>query len=235
MEIPLYRQIQDMLTRQIQQGIYRLGDYLPSENELCRRFGITRTTARKALDEMQRNGFIERRHGKGSLVVERRKSLGLLNVKGFSEAVGQQVETIFLHRPGKREWLKNFPFTVPGNELCMECIHFERLRCVGKKPIILENNWLPAIGLPGFIGSEFIDGSFFKTLSQRYQIEIIGSEQELRALPAQPKISEALMIITGSPVLEISIRFSTSNPELHIYSLLYCNTATNPIGNSYFL
>ena len=58
---PLYRQIQQEITRQIQQGDYRTGDYLPSENELCRKYGITRTTVRKAMDELQKNGFIERR------------------------------------------------------------------------------------------------------------------------------------------------------------------------------
>lgn len=231
----LYRQIQQHLTTQIQHGIFQVGDFLPSENELCKQFGITRTTVRKAFDELQRNGFIKRHHGKGSLVVERRKSLGLLNVKGFSEAVGQNVETIFLQTPAKRKWPETIPFPIPENQLSEECIHFERLRCVNSTPVMLENNWMPASKLTGFIGTDFIDGSFFKTLSQRYQIEIIGSEQELRALPAQTNIADALNIPSGSAVLEISIRFSTSNPALHIYSRLYCNTTKYPIGNSYYL
>lgn len=235
MELPLYKQIQELLTKKIQQGDYRVGDYLPSENELCRKYSITRTTVRKAMDELQRNGFIERHHGKGSMVIERRKSLGLLNVKGFSEAVGQNVETIMLQTPAIRKWPDVFPFSVPENQRLKECIHFERLRCVNNEPVMLENNWLPAQELPGFIGSGFVDGSFFKTLSQRYHTEVIGSDQELRALLAGQKIAGALGISPGSPVLEISIRFSTSNPNLQIYSQLYCNTATYPIGNSYYL
>jgi GntR family transcriptional regulator/GntR family frlABCD operon transcriptional regulator len=231
----LYRQIQYFLTTQIQQGSYQVGDYLPSENELCRKFSITRTTVRKALDELQRNGFIERHQGIGSRVAERGKSLGLLNVKGFSEAVGQNVETIFLQMPEIRTWPSDFPFSLPENDPSLKCIHFERLRCVNKIPVMLENNWVPATELPGFTGSDFVEGSFFKTLSQRYHTEVIGSEQELRALQSEQKIAEQLMIPPGSPVLEISIRFSTSNPELRIYSQLYCNTATYPIGNSYFL
>lgn len=235
MKSPLYRQIQQEITRQIQQGDYRTGDYLPSENELCRKYGITRTTVRKAMDELQKNGFIERHHGKGSKVVERRKSLGLLNVKGFSEAVGQKVETILVRKPAIRSWPDQFPFSVQDNEVSRECVHFERLRLVENKPVMLENNWLPANELPGFTGSDFIEGSFFKTLSQRFHIEIIGSEQELRAMLADNLTGEALGIPAGSPVLEISIRFSTSNPAFHIYSRLCCNTASYPIGNSYFL
>jgi len=47
-----YSQIQGYLKKKIQQGEYQVRKYLPSENELCRQFSITRTTARKALDKL---------------------------------------------------------------------------------------------------------------------------------------------------------------------------------------
>lgn len=235
MDIPRYRQIQNMLKAHIQQGIYKIGDPLPSENQLCQTCNITRTTARKALDELQKEGFIERIHGKGSLVRERRKSLGLLNVKGFSEAVGQNVSTIFLQEPGEREWMAGFPFPASRSERQSSCIHFERLRTVGDDPVMLENNWFSGKILPGILKSRFEEDSFFKTLSKNYMIEIKGSEQELKALPADEKASWQLKIKPGSPVLQISIRFTTSNPGLFIYSELKCNTMKFPIGNSYFL
>ena len=78
-----YKILRDTLKRQIQLGEFKKGDLLPSENDLCKTFTITRTTARKALDELLKEGFIEKLRGKGSRVTERRKSLGLLNVKGF--------------------------------------------------------------------------------------------------------------------------------------------------------
>jgi len=96
-----------MLKEKIQQGIIPVGDYLPSENELCANFSITRTTVRKALDNLLKEGFIEKQQGKGSRVKERRHSLGLLNVKGFSEAVEMDVNTIFLQQPEIRSWNPN--------------------------------------------------------------------------------------------------------------------------------
>ena len=71
-----YKLIRDSLKKQIQLGEFKKGDFLPSENDLCQTFTITRTTARKALDELVKEGFIERQHGKGSRVIERRKTLG---------------------------------------------------------------------------------------------------------------------------------------------------------------
>jgi len=228
-----YRQIQNILKSRIQQGDYGVGTYLPSENELCKTYKITRTTARKALDELLREGFIEKQHGKGSRVKERRHSLGLLNVKGFSEAVGENVKTIFLQKPQILGWPEELPFPAGEKERESDCIYFERLRGVGDVPVMLESNWLSAHELDGFLECEFVEGSFFKTLSQKYLIEITGSEQELRALYANEKIAYLLKIVSGSPILQISIKFSTTNPNLNIYSYLYCNTEKYPIGNMY--
>jgi len=230
-----YRQIQNFLKEQIQKGRFKVGDYLPSENELCKRFSITRTTARKALDELMREGFIEKHHGKGSQVRERRKSLGLLTVKGFSEAVGENVSTVFLQKPKRGSWSDEIVSPVLETDKTQSCLFFERLRFVGSEPVMLEKNWFSDAILPGFPEKEFTDGSFFKTLSQHYYIEIIGSKQELRAEFADNINAGLLKIEEGTPLLHISIKFSTTTPKLNIYSELYCETSSYPVANSYFI
>ena len=176
-----YQSVKNYLKENIQQGNYRVGDFLPSENELCKKFGITRTTAQKALDELLKQGFIEKQHGKGSRVIERRKTLGLLSVKGFSEAVGEDVRTVFLQKSVKTNWNLEIKLPVKKDHLNSECLFFERLRYVGDMPVMHESNWFPAKALPGFLQLEFVEGSFFKTLSTNYFIEITGSTSELRA------------------------------------------------------
>jgi DNA-binding GntR family transcriptional regulator len=232
---PKYLHVQNYLKQQIQQGIYGTGDFILSENELCRQFSITRTTARKALDELIREGFIERIHGKGSRVKERRHTLGLLNVKGFSEAVGEGVKTVFLQNPQESDWSEEIVLPVAEKDKQARCIYFERLRFVGETPVMLEKNWFSETVFPGFLNSEFAEGSFFKTLSQRYFIEIVGSTQEIRAEFANEKHAQLFGIKAGEPLLHISIKFSTSNPKLTIYSELYCDTSVYPVGNSYYL
>jgi GntR family transcriptional regulator/GntR family frlABCD operon transcriptional regulator len=228
-----YQQIYHALKSGIQQGSYVVGSYLPSENDLCTSYSITRTTARRALDELLKEGFIEKEHGKGSRVKERRQSLGLLTVKGFSEAVGENVNTTFLQKPHITSWPAQLPFQPSKKERTTDCIYFERLRGVGDVPVMLECNWFSAKALHGFVEEEFVDGSFFKTLSSKYLIEITGSEQELRALFADEKTANLLKIGQGAPILQISIRFTTGNRDLNIYSYLYCNTDKYPIGNIY--
>jgi DNA-binding GntR family transcriptional regulator len=232
---PKYLNVQKFLKEQIQQGNFTVGDYLPSENELCAQFTVTRTTVRKAMDELLKEGFIEKQQGKGSRVRERRKSLGLLTVKGFSEAVGKNNQTLFLQKPTQVEWRPEIILTVSDEDMLANCLYFERLRMVGDKPVMLEKNWFPGKALKDFLQTEFVDGSFFKTLSQKYLIEIKGSSQELRAENADKTVAGTLQIEPGSPVLHISVKFITNNPLLTIYSELYCNTKNYPVGNSYFI
>lgn len=228
-----YLHIYGILKERIQQGTYGIGSYLPSENELCTTYGMTRTTIRRALDELQREGFIAREHGRGSRVLERRHALGLLAVKGFSEAVGENVRTTFLQHPRLTSWPTSLPWKPLEKERAHPAIFFERLRGVGEDPVMLESNWFSSGGFDAILTTPFEEGSFFKTLSKRFLIEVTGSEQELRATHADGKTATLLRIKPGEPILHISIRFSTSRPHLFIYSMLQCNTAKFPIGNIY--
>ena len=235
MSEPKYKEIQNYLKSQIQQGNFQIGEYLPSENELCKRLSITRTTARKALDELVKEGFVERLQGKESRVKERRQSLGLLNVKGFSEEVGGNVNTIFLQKPIVEMWDSDIMMALNDSDINLNCFFFERLRFVGQEPVMLEKNWFSGQELPGFLDSDFIEGSFFKTLSKRYFIEIIGSSQELRTEFADEKNAGLLNINSDTPLLHISVKFFTNNRKLNIYSELHCITSVYPIGNSYYI
>ena len=228
-----YGQIQEDLKKKIQQGSYEVGDLLPSENELCAAYHVTRTTARKALQELQNEGYITRQHGKGSIVSERRNTLGLLTVRGFSETVGHEVRNVMISKPSIHDWSRDFSFSPSEKEVVSKCIHFSRLRCVGTTPVMLEESWLAADCVPTFMEQDFVDGSFFKTLSKRYMIEITGSEQELRAIRADENVSILLHVAAKSPVLYIAVRYTTSLPGYYVYSKLYCNTDKYPIGNVY--
>lgn len=230
-----YRIIKDHLQKKIQQGIFGVGDFLPSENELCSRYSVTRTTSRRALDELLKEGFIEKLPGRGSRVRERRKSLGLLTVKGFSEAVGENIKTVFLQKPTVTAWSEEIKMPVKIKDSSEKCIFFERLREIDDMPVMLERNWFPGTCLPGFLDSAFTGGSFFKTLSKRYLIEIIGSSQELRAEESTGRVAAILQVNSGTPVLHISVLFKTSNQRLTIYSELYCNTFRYSVGNSFNL
>ncbi|MFD0796159.1 GntR family transcriptional regulator [Maribacter chungangensis] len=232
--IKKYSQIQQYIKKRIQTGVYPINSYLPSENEICEKFNTTRTTVRKALDELLREGFIEKEQGKGSKVIERRKSLGLLTVKGFSGATDYKVKTKLTQAPKITDWDPIIVFGLTREEQKSKCVYFQRIRHINGKPVVLENNWYALNAMEIIKPTEFIEGSFFKTLSQKYFIEIMGAEQELRSIPATAEIAKSLELAEGEPILHISVRFRTSKPGFNLYGDLYCNTSEYPIRNTYF-
>ena len=65
---PLYHQIKENITRQIVSGRWLSNHELPSENDLCAHFGVSRGTLRRALDDLENRGLIVRRQGRGTFV-----------------------------------------------------------------------------------------------------------------------------------------------------------------------
>ncbi len=65
---PLYLKIYQDLIDRITSGEYRAGMMLPSETALCKQYGVSRITAKRALDLLREQGYIMRRQGSGSYV-----------------------------------------------------------------------------------------------------------------------------------------------------------------------
>ncbi len=68
--VPMWSQIADRLRRAIEDGTFKPGDALPGEAEINKRFGVSRSTSRAALDHLETEGLIKRRSGLGSIVIE---------------------------------------------------------------------------------------------------------------------------------------------------------------------
>jgi GntR family transcriptional regulator/GntR family frlABCD operon transcriptional regulator len=232
---PLYKKLQQDLKSQILGGIYTAGDLLPSENELQHLHGVTRSTIRQALGELVREGYIRKKQGKGSIVVgNRRRTLGLLSVKGFSEVVSETrhtVKTVMLRKPHITRWEDPFFYQLDEWERMAGCIFMKRLRCVDHEPVMLETTFLPNLNLPRFCTRPFVNGSLFETLNKNYHVEITHVDQDLRAVPADKETAAHLGIDQGSPLLHIYLKFHTNRQHLSVYSSLLCNTAGYSIGN----
>jgi len=68
--VPVYRQLMDQFKYYIAGGTLRTGDQLPSIRELALALSVNPTTVVKAYTELEREGVIAMRHGKGAFVAE---------------------------------------------------------------------------------------------------------------------------------------------------------------------
>ena len=63
-----YSRLANILREQIMSGFIKPGEYLLSENELCKYYGISRTSVRKSLEQLQKEGLIVKKVGQGTIV-----------------------------------------------------------------------------------------------------------------------------------------------------------------------
>jgi GntR family transcriptional regulator len=83
---PLYHQIYVLLREQILSGVYADRALVPTEQALGERFGVSRITAKRALDELAAEGLVVRQRGRGTTVVGRLPSRPLTaNISGLLE------------------------------------------------------------------------------------------------------------------------------------------------------
>ena len=66
--VPLYRQLYDLIRRQILTGEYKPGDMIPTELEYQQRFGLSRVTVRQAILALVSDHYLKRIKGKGTIV-----------------------------------------------------------------------------------------------------------------------------------------------------------------------
>ncbi|WP_237682172.1 UTRA domain-containing protein [Heyndrickxia coagulans] len=92
---PLYIQIERKIMDEIQKGIYIAGSRLPSENELCEKYGVSRITIRRSLQDLVDNGYLVRKQGKGTFVNNGKIQRSLMKADGYTEymkTIGEKPE-----------------------------------------------------------------------------------------------------------------------------------------------
>jgi GntR family transcriptional repressor for pyruvate dehydrogenase complex len=96
----IVRQIKDMIV----QGLYKKGDFLPSEKELMDMTGVSRITIRDALRVLVELGIIATRHGKGSFVLLDAGDIGQAavfeeNIQRYRDSFQQSIQTRLIFEP----------------------------------------------------------------------------------------------------------------------------------------
>lgn len=223
--IPQHRKLYEILRKHITDGVYREGDLLPSENELCQLYSMTRPTVRQSLSKLASDGYIRKHQGKGSIVHQLPKDIGILSVSGTTTAVGDRnLKTRIIVKPMIMPWPDDFMFTLSELEKESGCVYMERLRLLENSPIFYDISYITNLNLPRITSRQFEDRSLFQVLREYYSVEVRGGEQRIRAISATGRTGRFLRIAKGQPVLHLERKMETNVIGLYLYSSIYCNT-----------
>ena len=143
--VPRYQEIADTLRARIQQGDLVAGARLETQRQLAHRFGVTLMTLRQALELLEREKLIERRHGLGTFVAAPSIDYDILQLRRFAgdlSAQGEHVTTRLLGTRfvgGERRVTTALALTRGARLLAVD-----RLRLVDDRPLGLQRSFLPA-------------------------------------------------------------------------------------------
>ncbi|MDY4041128.1 MAG: GntR family transcriptional regulator [Collinsella sp.] len=200
----LYYQLYDILFQDIVNDAYAIGDLIPSESELMRRYGVSRATARKAMEMLAHNGLIQKRRGHGSEVIATRPNTSPRRVASYIKKslsdqltpVKRMIESGTV--PASAEVSEKLGVPV-GTELYRLC----RVRCSGDVPFYLETIHMERSFLPEEPDRDFSIESWRGFLTNECGVRWSRARQSIYAVVADEERARLLRTSPGDPLVYI--------------------------------
>lgn len=212
--VPLYLQMKMQIEAEIRDGKYGPEDRLPSERELCERFGVSRMTVRQALKELERNGLVFSRVGKGTFVSEPKIDQQLRHLTGFSQEISTR---------GARPSSKILSAQIVSASASMaavlkvmqgaEVVELSRLRLSNELPLCIEIAHIPHYLCPNILKNDFSHESLYRVFERDYGHHLVRAEQTMEASLANAPELELLQMTSPASVLRIE-RFSYTQQDI---------------------
>ena len=201
---PLYAQLEAQIATDIASGDFPVGGQLPTEDELIKRFNVSRTTVRKAIQNLAGRGLVEIRRGTGTFVTQPRITQELTELTGFVEdmdALGHAASARLIDRiavAADANVAEHLALAV-GTRV----MRIRRVRLANGVGMSLDETYLPlAIG-EKIVTHDLEAEPIFTLLEQRYDIPLIEAEYQLEAVSADRDVAAALGVEAGSPIFLI--------------------------------
>ncbi len=198
---PLHLQLEEVIRERITSE-WEPGSPIPSENELSRQFGVSRSTARSVLTQLVGEGLIYRIPGKGTFVSEAK-----IQTKGNAYAcIRDQLEQkgyeIFTRIDSLAE--------VPASKRVAEALQLvegdrvyeiRKVRFVQKEPMSLHVSYFPGYLFDRFLEQDFTSGRLCEMLEEKYGIVNGRVSETLESCVANFNEAELLRVLPGHPLL----------------------------------
>lgn len=217
---PLYLQVEVALRQRILQGDWTHGAKIPSEEQLCRDYGVSRITMRQAIRTLVEDGYLERTRGRGTFVREPALTAGERGLRSFSQDMralglspGARVLAISVVRAGDvvAERL--------GIGIHARVVRVRRLRTGDGKPIGVQTSCLPLQRFPDLQKEDLNDRSLYALLAERYAARMTEARESFWVAKPSKADAELLQVSGASCVFRVervayeerlAIEFTTS-------------------------
>lgn len=202
--MPLYYQLKQILTTQIESGELKPGDILPTEHQIQEIYDVSRTTVRQALAELEAEGKVSRYRGRGTFVNKPKISHNPEEYPNLAARLSQQG----INAGWK---LLSHGWVAPPADIRDElglsseqkayCLR--RLRLEDEDPIGYHIAYVSPYFATAIEQSSFTEGGSLRYLRAPNILEKSTANRIIEAVPASLEESALLNIAKGAPLLRI--------------------------------
>lgn len=186
----------------MEDGLLPVGSEVPSETELMKIFPVSRVTVRRALDELARQGYIEKSQGRRAYVRETAKVQGLTNISSYTEEIERHGMT-----PSRMVLISEVRVCTPLEQESLQLsasslvFHLERIYYADHVPLCVTRSILPYDIFKGIEQHDFRDCSLYDIIEHEYLLKIETTALKLKAIGASGQIAKYLEVAINTPVL----------------------------------
>lgn len=225
--IPLHKQISDWLREQIESGALEPNEKLLSENELSKKFDVSRVTVRKALQTLDNEQLIYRCQGLGSFVSDQRTHRSFAQLNDFAEELegsgmeaGSQVISFGHENIEGRNDLLSY-LDIKNKQIAVK---LERVRLGNGEPVAFDVTWMPLFYGQLIEGYDLTETTIFKILETEFDIPIERGCYRIEATLADQELAGHLRIEKDTPLLRISrISYTVGDKPVYFQQRYYRN------------
>lgn len=211
---PLTEQVYERLLADIESGEYLPDSKIPSEHELQRMYGVSRSTVREAVSQLVAAGLLRRYQGRGTFVQAPHILEPIGTITSFAEQVHSRgmahearvVRCEVIQPPRHVRLRLNL-----GSE--QTTTYLERLRRADGVIVALSRDYVPASVAPGLSVESLVEQSLYRGLEQHYGIQLRSAEEEVEAIIPTRRAARLLEMPRGLPVLFLRRATFGTTPE----------------------
>jgi GntR family transcriptional regulator len=181
---PLYAQLASYIKIQIRAAIFKPGDKMIAENELCEILNVSRTTVRQSMNRLVDEGLLVRDRGKGSFIADQKLRRNINYMYNFTENIrdtGAVPSSVVLRKevgPADAGICEKLRLPQGNNKV----FFLSRLRCADNTPLLYEKTYIPYYLCEGIEAFDFSNTSLYHTLSNQYSLHLFHAEETIEAV-----------------------------------------------------
>lgn len=211
----LYLQLYEILRAKIERGEWAVDSQIPTEEDLCKTYEVSKATVRLAVSELVRQGYLRRQQGKGTFVCKRVIPEGLSMFTSFKELMleaGVNFSTKVLAQT----------VIMPIDDLDIKLdiaedkhiIYIKRLRLIDNEPILLQETYMPYYICPLPLDEDLENNSLLEILENKCGVKITSVQDYIGIAYLNEEESKLLGLPEGSAALLLEQLFYSGKNKI---------------------